>query len=77
MQNLIILLEFFQGTTRTTLTEENKYNILNEEVTTQLNKQKMMGSHWSAEHSPRFSSEGIFGKKNDMSLNYGGVKMTQ
>ena len=76
VQNLIILLEFFQGTTRTTLTEENKYNILNEEVTTQLNKQKMMGSHWSAEHSPRFSGEGMFGKKNDMSLNYGGVKMT-
>jgi hypothetical protein len=36
----------------------------------------MMGSHWSAEHSPRFSGEGMFGKKNDMSLNYGGVKMT-
>ena len=72
VQNLIILLEFFQNSSNYTLSEENKYNQLNEEVTKHLNKNKMMSSHWSVDHSPGFdnSNNAILGQKGNFNLNY-------
>ena len=72
VQNLIILLEFFQNLSKYTLSEENKYNQLNEEVTKHLNKNKMMSSHWSVDRSPVFdnSNNAILGQKGIFNLNY-------